>query len=147
MSFSLAAVRSRTSRSQSWTLPSSTACTSRSTHSGTCSRSSASPSRRASSYSTTCCPARSRSANRKRTTIAWTGDVYKAAEALRRLCPDLLVLEVDTNPTGTCVVLFPDARRGGVLQGYDEWVAIEAVRPRPPAGARRRARAHPSARP
>jgi hypothetical protein len=70
-------------------------------------------------------------ANRKRTTLAWTGDVYKVAEALRRLRPDLLVLEVDTSPTGTCVVLFPDARRGGMLQEYDEWVANEAVRPDP----------------
>lgn len=70
-------------------------------------------------------------ANRKRSTRAWTGDVYKVAEALRRLRPDLLVLEVDTSPTGTCVVLFPDARRAGALDGYDEWVATEAVRPDP----------------
>lgn len=33
--------------------------------------------------------------------------------------------------TGTCVVLFPDTRRGGVLQGYDEWLVNEAVRPDP----------------
>ncbi|WP_457206233.1 class I SAM-dependent methyltransferase [Nocardioides sp. P5_C9_2] len=70
-------------------------------------------------------------ASRRRTTRGWTGDVYKAATALRRLRPDLLVLDVDTSPTGTCVVLFPDARRGGVLEGYDEWVATEAVRPDP----------------
>lgn len=83
-------------------------------------------------------------ANRKRTTLAWTGDVYKAADALRRLRPDLLVLEVDTSPSGTCVVLFPDARRGGVLPGYDEWVANEAVRPDPqpvPEAVLRRTRA------
>src|SRR5690606_6943151 len=48
-------------------------------------------------------------ANRKRSTRRWTGDVYKAAQALRRLRPDLLVLDVDTKPTGTCLVLFPDA--------------------------------------
>lgn len=70
-------------------------------------------------------------ANRKRSTRRWTGDVYKAAQALRRLRPDLLVLDVDTKPTGTCLVLFPDARRAGVLEGYDEWVATEAVRPDP----------------
>lgn len=69
-------------------------------------------------------------ADRKRRTHMWTGDVYKAAEALRRLRPDLLVLDVDTQPTGTCVVLFPDATRGGVLEGYDEWLA-EAVVPDP----------------
>jgi hypothetical protein len=70
-------------------------------------------------------------ANRQRTTLGWTGDVYKVADALRRLRPDLLVIDVDTHPTGTCVVLFPDARRDGVLEGYDEWVATEAVRPDP----------------
>lgn len=70
-------------------------------------------------------------ANRKRTSKAWTGDVYKVAEALRRLRPDLLVVEVDTRPTGTCVVLFPDATRQGVLEGYDEWLASTAVVPDP----------------
>lgn len=62
-------------------------------------------------------------ANRKRTTGAWTGDVYKAAEALRLLRPDLLVIEVNTKMSGTVVVLFPDATRDGVLPGYDEWLA------------------------
>ncbi len=69
-------------------------------------------------------------ANRKRTQTAWTGDVYKAGEALRRLRPDLLVIDVDTEPTGTCLVLFPDATRDGVLPGYDEWLA-GAVSPDP----------------
>jgi hypothetical protein len=70
-------------------------------------------------------------ANRQRTTRDWTGDVYKVPRALRALRPDLLVIDVDTEPTGTCVVLLPDARRRGVLAGYDEWVAAEAVRPDP----------------
>ncbi len=71
-------------------------------------------------------------ANRKRTQTEWTGDVYKVTEALRRLRPDLLVIEVDTEPTGTCLVMCPDATRGGVLEGYDDWVA-EAVVPDPQA--------------
>lgn len=69
-------------------------------------------------------------ANRKRTTGAWTGDVYKAAEALRLLRPDLLVIEVNTKMSGTVVVLFPDATRDGVLPGYDEWLA-SAITPDP----------------
>jgi Methyltransferase domain len=69
-------------------------------------------------------------AARHRHTAAWTGDVYKAAEALRTMCPDLVVLEVDTQPTGLVVVLTPDATRGGVLAGYDEWLDI-ALAPDP----------------
>lgn len=69
-------------------------------------------------------------ANRKRSTGAWTGDVYKAAEALRLLRPDLLVIEVDTRMSGTVVVLFPDATRDGVLPGYDEWITT-AITPDP----------------
>jgi hypothetical protein len=61
-------------------------------------------------------------AARHRHTSAWTGDVYKAAQALRDMCPDLIVLEVDTTPTGVVVVLTPDASRDGVLPGYDDWL-------------------------
>lgn len=78
-------------------------------------------------------PSRVEMANRQRTTMGWTGDVYKAADALRRMRPDLLVLDLDTTPTGTCLVLFPDATHDGVLPGYDEWLATEAVVPDPQA--------------
>lgn len=66
-------------------------------------------------------------ADRTRKQASWTGDVYKVTDALRRLRPDLLVIEVDTAPTGTVVVLFPDATRDGVLPGYDEWVEAAVV--------------------
>ncbi|MDN5894609.1 MAG: class I SAM-dependent methyltransferase [Nocardioides sp.] len=69
-------------------------------------------------------------ANRKRTTSAWTGDVYKAALALRELRPDLIVIDIDTALTGTTLVLCPDASRGGVLEGYDDWLE-SAVTPDP----------------
>jgi hypothetical protein len=61
---------------------------------------------------------------------AWAGDVYKLVDTLRRLRPDLVVLEVDTQPTGTLVILAldPDSR---VLAGaYDELV-VEYVTPDP----------------
>lgn len=61
---------------------------------------------------------------------AWTGDVYKAAQALRDMRPDLVVLEVDTTPTGVVLVLLPDASRDGVLPGYDEWLEV-AISPDP----------------
>lgn len=63
-------------------------------------------------------------AARRRHTKAWTGDVYKAAQALRELCPDVIVIEVDTTPTGVVVVLTPNAARGGVLPGYDDWLDV-----------------------
>ncbi|MGN6609317.1 MAG: class I SAM-dependent methyltransferase [Jatrophihabitans sp.] len=69
-------------------------------------------------------------AARKRHTHFWTGDVYKAAEALREQRPDLIVLEVDTQPTGVVVVLLPDASRDGVLPGYDDWMDV-AMAPDP----------------
>lgn len=69
-------------------------------------------------------------AARHRHTINWTGDVYKAAQALRTMCPELVVLDVDTQPTGVVVVLTPDANRGGVLPGYDDWLDV-AMAPDP----------------
>lgn len=53
---------------------------------------------------------------------AWTGDVYKVTETLRELRPDLVVLEVDTTPTGTVVVLNPDASSQVLLAAYDDLV-------------------------
>lgn len=69
-------------------------------------------------------------AARHRHTGPWTGDVYKAAEALRDLCPELIVLEVDTSPGGSVVVLVPNGERKGVLPGYDDWLE-RAVTPDP----------------
>lgn len=61
-------------------------------------------------------------AARRRHTQYWTGDVYKALEALRRFRPDLTVIEVATEGTGTALALFPDARRDGVMPEYDGWL-------------------------
>jgi hypothetical protein len=69
-------------------------------------------------------------AARHRHTGPWTGDVYKAAQALRDFCPELVVLEVDTTPTGVVVVLTPDAGRDGVLPEYDDWLDV-AMAPDP----------------
>ena len=43
-------------------------------------------------------------ASRERTTDYWTGDVFKVAGILRELRPELAVIPVDTEPTGTLVV-------------------------------------------
>ncbi|MDP5184307.1 class I SAM-dependent methyltransferase [Blastococcus sp. BMG 814] len=57
-------------------------------------------------------------AARERHTHEWTGDVFKVTTALRRLRPDLVVLEVDTEPTGTVMVLLPDAGSSVLVENY-----------------------------
>jgi Methyltransferase domain len=47
-------------------------------------------------------------AARDRKTEPWTGDVYKVIEILRRRRPDLLVLLINTAPTGTAVIVGVD---------------------------------------
>lgn len=53
---------------------------------------------------------------------AWAGDVYKIVDALRALRPDLVVLELDTRPTGTLVVLLPDRTDTSLVSSYDALV-------------------------
>ncbi len=62
-------------------------------------------------------------AARDRHTTAWTGDVFRVADVLRDLRPDLTVLPVDTTPTGTVVVLGLDPTSTVLSDGYDRIVA------------------------
>lgn len=50
---------------------------------------------------------------------AWAGDVYKLIEVLRTHRPDLVVVEVDTVPTGTLVILLPDPTDVSLSRTYD----------------------------
>ncbi len=61
---------------------------------------------------------------------AWAGDVYKIIDVLRRHRPDLIVLEVDTAPTGSLVVLMADREDRRLATAYDEVVA-DLVSPDP----------------
>ncbi|MBO0827851.1 MAG: class I SAM-dependent methyltransferase [Streptosporangiales bacterium] len=61
-------------------------------------------------------------AARDRITKMWTGDVYKVMQALQKHRPDLLAFNVDTQPTGTSVVLVPDATAPGLTEKYDDLV-------------------------
>lgn len=61
---------------------------------------------------------------------AWAGDVYKVLDALGRVRPDLVCLQVDTAPTGTAVVLLPDPADTTLLAAYDDLVP-ELVSPDP----------------
>ena len=60
-------------------------------------------------------------------TGAWAGDVYKISESVRRLRPDLICLEVDTQPTGTLVLLLPDRANDALAAGYDDLVGEYVV--------------------
>jgi hypothetical protein len=55
-------------------------------------------------------------------TGAWAGDVYKIIDTLRKVRPDLVVLEMDTAPTGTLVVLLPDPDSRELDAAYDQAV-------------------------
>lgn len=60
----------------------------------------------------------------------WTGDVFKITSTLRELRPDLVCLEVDTQPTGTVVIFLPDPASNTLHKSYDQIVA-EYVSPDP----------------
>jgi hypothetical protein len=61
---------------------------------------------------------------------AWTGDVYKVNDTLRTLRPDLVCIEVDTEPTGTVVVFLPDPTSQVLHEAYDD-VVQQYVTPDP----------------
>lgn len=69
-------------------------------------------------------------AARDRHTDAWTGDVYKVATVLRRYRPDLVVVEVDTQPTGVVLVFGADSQSTVLKREYDS-IIKEYVVPDP----------------
>jgi hypothetical protein len=66
-------------------------------------------------------------AARERHTSAWTGDVYKLVEVLRRHRPDLVLLPLDTAPTGTLVVIGADPGSSALSDAYERLVADEVT--------------------
>jgi hypothetical protein len=66
-------------------------------------------------------------AARDRHTEAWTGDVYKLIPTLARYRPDLIALQVDTQPTGILVVLGADATNVDLRGHYNSIVADQVV--------------------
>jgi hypothetical protein len=63
---------------------------------------------------------------------AWAGDVFKMIPVLRERRPDLVLLEVDTHPTGTLVVLDLDPADRSLVSAYDEHLE-DLVAPDPQA--------------
>jgi len=68
-------------------------------------------------------PRNDEQAARERTTRAWAGDVFKVADLLRRLRPDLTVLPVDTAPTGVVVVAGLDPSSTVLADAYGDVLA------------------------
>ncbi|MCW2748116.1 MAG: type 11 methyltransferase [Nocardioidaceae bacterium] len=65
-------------------------------------------------------PRNSLEASRDRLTLDWTGDVYKMVAALQDTRPDLVVIPVNTAPTGTLVVLGLDPASKTLSGSYEE---------------------------
>ncbi len=66
-------------------------------------------------------------AARDRHTGAWAGDVYKLIGVLRRYRPDLVVLPMDTQPTGVLVVLGANPADRRLADAHDVLVAEGAT--------------------
>jgi hypothetical protein len=65
-------------------------------------------------------------AARDRSTVDWTGDVYKLVGVLREYRPDVIAVAVDTQPTGLLVVLVPDHASTVLRDHYEEIVAANS---------------------
>jgi predicted O-methyltransferase YrrM len=73
---------------------------------------------------------------RVRRTGSWAGDIYKAVEVIARRRPDLVVLLVNTWPTGTAVVVGADADSEVLTSVYPSEVPyLEAEDPQSPPEA------------
>jgi Methyltransferase domain len=69
-------------------------------------------------------------AARDRHTVAWTGDVYKVAQVIAQYRPDLVMVPINTQPTGLLVVVGLDPTSTVLTDHYDEILA-EYVTPDP----------------
>ncbi|HWB65811.1 MAG TPA: class I SAM-dependent methyltransferase [Mycobacteriales bacterium] len=62
-------------------------------------------------------------AARDRHTVSWTGDVFKVATVLERYRSDLVVVPLDTEPTGMVLVAGLDPANRMLVEAYDEILA------------------------
>jgi methyltransferase family protein len=62
-------------------------------------------------------------AARDRHTVEWTGDVFKVAQVLERYRPDLVLIPLDTTPTGLLLVLGADPANTVLKDNYDAILA------------------------
>jgi methyltransferase family protein len=69
-------------------------------------------------------------ASRERSTTVWAGDVFKLVDVLGVYRPDLLLLSLDTDPTGLLLVLGADPDNKVLDDRYDE-IVEKYVQPDP----------------
>jgi SAM-dependent methyltransferase len=79
-------------------------------------------------------PAHPLQAERERQSRFWTGDVWKIIPILRGARPDLVLLPVDTSPTGTLLVIGLDPTKNALWDNFDvmvDWIltAMTEVHP------------------
>jgi len=71
-------------------------------------------------------------ARRERQSKAWTGDVWKIVHILREQRPDLMILPVDTHPTGSLVVVGLDPDNDQLWKVFDLLMSFETAEYSPP---------------
>lgn len=76
-----------------------------------------------------CVPIDAETASRERTTIVWSGDVWKVVPILRSARPDLQVTVFDVSPTGMAVITGFDPSSTVLHDGFDELVRPWLDRP------------------
>ena len=76
-----------------------------------------------------CLPLDEACAQRERTTVSWTGDVWKLVACLRAERPELRVTTLDVPPTGVAVVTGLDPSSTMLLDRHDD--LVERYRPLP----------------
>jgi len=69
-----------------------------------------------------CLPIDEVTSARERTTMVWSGDVWKTVVALRRHRPDLAVNTIDIAPTGMAVITGLDPTNNVLPENFDEIV-------------------------
>ena len=78
-------------------------------------------------------PCHPRQAERTRQTRVWTGDVWKLAQCLREVRPDLLLVGLDTAPTGLLLIAGLDRDNRVLWDNYNPFVRRYRQLPEPPA--------------
>lgn len=63
-------------------------------------------------------------AERRRSSQFWTGDIWKIIPILRGARPDLLLIPIDTEPTGSLVVIGLDPSNDTLWDGFDLFVEM-----------------------
>ncbi len=69
-----------------------------------------------------CLPIDAVTSSPERTTVVWSGDVWKSVVALRRYRPDLSIHTVDVAPTGMAVITGLDPTNTTIFDCFDEIV-------------------------